>query len=188
LSRGNTDTKVRTFRVNTSLDNVLREEAERQSITVSALLSQMVARYAAAERYFTRYNALTVERNTFKSFIDEVSDEKVAELGDLAGSRSLRNGLAIRGMGVNRENIRFIVEEVYGMYSGWFTANFFEKDGTSVYHLRHNLGKKWSIFLERYMVNMFKTLMGLEVEVEKGYDFVTIYIPNKKESKRGEAD
>lgn len=184
MSRGNADTKVRTFRVNTSLDNVLREEAERQSITVSALLSQMVARYAAAERYFTRYNALTIERNTFISIMDKLSDEEVAELGDLAGSRSLRNGLAVRGMGVDRENVRFIVEEVYGLYSGWFTANFFDRNGVSVYHLRHDLGVKWSIFLERYMVNMFKTLMKLEVESEKGYDYVTIYIPDGKKIRK----
>jgi hypothetical protein len=71
------------------------------------------------------------------------------------------------------------------MYSGWFTANFFEKNGTSVYHLRHDLGEKWSIFLERYMINMFKTLMGLDVEWEKGYEYVTIYIPDNKEGKYG---
>jgi hypothetical protein len=182
---GNIGTKVRTFRLRESLDDVLREEADRQSITVSALLSQMVARYAAAERFFARYDALTIERKTFASILDDLTDEKVAKLGDLAGSRSLRSGLAIRGMNVNRENIRFVVEEVYGLYSGWFTPNFFERNGFSVYHLRHDLGMKWSIFLERYMVNMFKSLMGLEVKSEKGYDYVTISIPDKKESRSG---
>jgi hypothetical protein len=183
LSRGNTDTRVRTFRLSVTLDDVLIEKAKRQSITASALLGQIVARYSAAERYFTRYEALTLEKNTFLSLISEIPDDKVAELGDLAGSRSLRNGLAIRGLNTNQENVEFIVEEVYGRYSGWFTANFFEKNGTTVYHLRHELGVKWSIFLERYMVNMFKTLMGIGVDSEKGYDYVTIFIPNAEKRK-----
>jgi hypothetical protein len=177
LVKGNYDTKVRTFRLSSSLDTVLNEDAKRQSITTSALLGQIVARYAAAERYFIRYEPLTLEKNTFISLINEVSDDKVAKLGELAGSRSLRDGLAVRSMEVNSENVRFIVEEIYGIYSGWFKSNFFKRDGDSVYHLKHDLGNKWSIFIEQYMIKMFKTVLKLEAKSERYIDSVTIYLP-----------
>jgi predicted DNA-binding ribbon-helix-helix protein len=42
------ETTVRTFRLATKWDTILKEEAEKQSITVSALLNQIVRRYTVA--------------------------------------------------------------------------------------------------------------------------------------------
>ena len=47
------DTTVRTFRLNKEWDNILKEESENASITVSQLLNQIVRRYIIAQRIFT---------------------------------------------------------------------------------------------------------------------------------------
>ena len=180
LSKGKDESTIRTFRLGNELDEVLKKEAERQSISVSALLNQIVLRYSDAERYFTRYNTLTIEKNTFISFIEGLSGEKVAEIGDLAGSRSLRNGLSIRGLNSNAETVRFIVEHVYGRYSGWFEANFYEKNDAVVYHLRHDLGDSWSTFVNHFMLRMFDSLLDTDVRTDVTEDSVTVYIPKNR--------
>ena len=183
MSKGKDESTIRTFRLSAELDDVLKEEAERQAISVSALLNQIVQRYSEAERYFNRYDALTLEKNTFISFIKDLSDENVVEIGDLAGSRSLQNGLRIRGLSSNTETVRFIVEHVYGRYSGWFKANFYEKNNQTVYHLRHELGEKWSLFISHYMIKMFDSLLDTDIITEVKEDSVTIFIPNKRNSR-----
>lgn len=183
MSKKKDESTIRTFRLSTELDDVLKEEAERQSISVSALLNQIVQRYSEAERYFNRYDALTLEKNTFISFIEDLPEEKVAEVGDLAGSRSLQNGLRIRGLNFNAETVRFFVEHVYGRHSGWFEANFYEKNNHSIYHLRHDFGEKWSLFISHYMIKMFDSLLDTSIRTEVKEDSVTIFIPNKRYSR-----
>lgn len=183
MSKEKDESTIRTFRLTTGLDDVLKKEAERQSISVSALLNQIVQRYSEAERYFSRYDALTLEKNTFVSFIEGLSGEQVAEIGDLAGSRSLQNGLRIRGLNSNAETVRYIVEHIYGRYSGWFEANFYEKNNHSIYHLRHGLGEKWSIFISHYMIRMFDSLLDTDVRTDVTENSVTIYIPNRRNNR-----
>mgnify|MGYP006285213781 FL=1 len=48
-----------------------------------------------------------------------------------------------------------------------------------MFHLRHNLGKKWSFFIDAYLESMVENILNLETNAEILDSTVTLRIPKK---------
>src|SRR5918912_2341892 len=79
-------TRLRTFRVEEELDSLLQKDAKSKSISVNSLLSIILTKYAEWDRYIEKVSVLTMKKESFKTMLSAIDDDKVTgvsqELGD----------------------------------------------------------------------------------------------------------
>jgi hypothetical protein len=171
------DTTVRTFRLNKEWDNILKEEAGTESITVSQLLNQIVRRYIIAQRFFNHSQSVNVEYKIFSPILEMLSEEEISDFGKLVGATSVREGVTNRGLPLDFESVDYLIEEVYDRYSGWFKCNTYKNGHEYVFNLRHMFGRKWSLFINSFMESMFLNLLDISARSEVYDDSVLIRLP-----------
>jgi hypothetical protein len=160
------ETTVRTFRLATKWDTILKEEAEKQSITVSALLNQIVRRYTVAQRFSNNTQSVSVEYKIFSPILEMLQKEEIENFGRVVGSTSVREGITKRGLPIEFESIEYLLLEVYDRYSGWFKCNTYKNGVEYVINMNHIYGYKWSLFLSSFMESMLKTLLDISTKPE----------------------
>jgi hypothetical protein len=172
-------TVTRTFRVEEDWDKVLQEEAHWQGISVSALLSLIIRRYVVVQRYLDKYSTLIVEHKVLAPLLDKLSEEDIAEAGRKSGSILPEEALLRRGLPHNFESLLWLIEEVYGRYGYWFDTDYYTTEEENMFHLRHNIDKKWSIYISSFISSMFKSILDIDLKPELREDSVTIHIPKR---------
>jgi hypothetical protein len=174
IDRGNKETTVRTFRLIKEWDDILNEDAQKQSISTSALLNQIVERYIIYERFMENFDGVTLESSTLLMMIENLSEKQMEEIGSSVGSRSIRNSLFVRGLKQDYEAVKFLLEFIYDKYSGWFNSNFYDdKDDEVIYH-RFRMGSKWGHFLKGFISKAFEEALGIKANVTLFDDSLSI--------------
>ena len=173
------ETTVRTFRLKTNWDNILKEEAEKKSITVSALLNQIVRRYTVSQRFMNGEQTLSVEYKIFSPILDMLQKEDIDDFGRIVGTRSVREGITKRGLPLEFDSVEYLLLEVYDRYSGWFRCNTYIDGFNHVINLNHVYGYKWSLFLNSFMQSMLDELLEIKIKPEIYDDSIIIKIPKR---------
>lgn len=175
-----TETTIRTFRLNTEWDTILKEEADKQSITVSALLNQIVRRYAVAQRFFNDSPTVSVDYKIFSPILEMLSEAQISDFGNVVGTISVREGIAKRGLPIDFDSIEYLIKEIYDRYAGWFKCNTYKNGLEYVINLNHIYSRKWSLFIASFMESMLKTLLDISTSPEVYNNSVIIKIQNRQ--------
>ena len=170
----------RSFRIAEEWLEVLNEEAERQGISVNSLLNRLLQQYAYL-RYMLRYGAITVTRKGFSAILECCPEDKIRENGRNAGSTIARDVLLTMGVTPDYSFVILLVKKILSEFAGWFECDHHIKRDKEILHLRHDLGIKWSIYLEAAASEMFNSVLGKKVttEISGSSVTITIYRQNK---------
>jgi hypothetical protein len=170
----------RSFRINEEWIQVLNEEAERQGISVNALMNRLLQQYAYI-RYMLRYGAITVTSKGFAAILNCCPEDKLRENGKNAGSAISRDVLMTMGVTPNYNFVVLLVKKILSEFAGWFECDHHIKRDKEILHFRHNLGIMWSIYVEAAASAMFNSVLGKEVttEISDSSITLTIYRQNK---------
>jgi hypothetical protein len=171
----------RSFRVDEEWLKVLNDEAEKQGISVNALLNRILQKYAYI-RYMLRYGAITLTRKGFSNILESCPEDKVRENGRNAGSTLTRDLLLTMGVTPSYSFVILLVKKILSEFAGWFECDHHIKRDKEILHLRHDLGIKWSIYLSGVASGTFNSLLNKEVAIELSDSSVTITIPKQNNS------
>ena len=83
----------------------------------------------------------------------------------------------MRGMGLDFSSIKRFIEEIMSKYAGWFICNYHQIDGIHMFHLRHRLDKKWSLFVKSYLEAMVENVLNMDVGATVSDNTVTLRLP-----------
>lgn len=169
----------RSFRIDEEWLMVLNEEAKRQGVSVNSFLNRLLQQYAHL-RYMLRYGAITLTRKGFVTILECCPDEKLLENGKNAGTDTLKDIFRTMGVTPNYSFLISLIKRLLSDFAGWFECDFHTKPDKDILHLRHQLGKKWSIYLSGVATGTFETLLNKEVEIETSDSSVTITIDKQK--------
>ena len=78
-----------------------------------------------------------------------------------------------------RSNHNFLVslyKKLLSEFAGWFECDHHIRRDKEIFHLRHELGTKWSIYLAEAASEMFKSVLNEEVTTEISDSSVTITV------------
>ena len=167
---------TRTFRISEEWDDVLQREAEEQGVSVNVLMNKILRRYALFERWADKYEVLHIMPRTLERILEVASEEGLAEAGRVEGSVRPIDSLTMMGRRISHESLVSLVTEFYGGvdFARWFNCDYHPELGSEVFHLRHRLGNKWSIFIKNYMTAMFENLLKTKVESKAMDQAVTL--------------
>jgi hypothetical protein len=168
---------TRTVRIEEWLDDVLRDEAEKNGKSVNSIVEDLIRRYAENDRFFTRDQLINLSPTTLSSLVNRLEEEEVFTAGREAGRTNALNNLLIRGMPLDYESVKWFIMDVLDGYSGWFRCSYHEMGDHYLFHLRHGLSRKWSCFIDAYLESMLKSTLDVDVAAEILNGTVTIRIP-----------
>ena len=165
----------RSFRIAEEWLDVLTEEAEKQGVSVNSLLNRLLQQYAYL-RYMLRYGAITLTSKGFSGILECCPEDKLREKGRNAGSTITRDILLTMGVTPNYSFLILLVKKILSEFAGWFECDHHVKQDKEILHFRHDLGIKWSIYVEAAASEMFKSVLGKKVTTEFSDSSVTITI------------
>ncbi|MCW4051459.1 MAG: hypothetical protein NWE89_17190 [Candidatus Bathyarchaeota archaeon] len=170
---------TRTIRIDEAYDDVLRYEAERSGVSVNTIVDQILRKYSQSYR-FLENSAVIVAIPTLVSFLETLDEAIIGELGKAAGSEHPKELLLKRGLPLTYEAAVWYIIELLGKNSGWYRATYHNREDKDIIHLSHTLGRKWSVFVNEYVVEFFKRVLEISPETEIGSSSVTLMITKSK--------
>ncbi len=165
----------RSFRIDEEWLQVLNEEAERQGISVNALLNRLLKQYSFI-RYMLRYGAITLTRKGFSAILESCPEDSIRENARNAGSAIAEDLLRTMGAPTNYSFLVVLYKQLLSEFAGWFQCDHHIRRDKEILHLRHDLGTNWSIYLAEAASEMFKSTLNKKVKTEILGDSVTITI------------
>lgn len=163
-------TITRTFRISQELDDILYEEAEGQGVSVNSLVNKIIQKYVLFDRWADKEGSISVTQQMFRRIQKEVTEDILARAGEASGPSDIIDIIGMMGVPQNYDSFVSLLLDHYGHYSRWFSCFHHSQRGQDVFHLQHNFGRGWSIYLKNYFLSALSALNITKVQV-KVYDF-----------------
>jgi hypothetical protein len=175
-------TVTRTFRIRNEWDNVLQEEAAKQGVSVNVLLNKLLRKYSLYSRWSDRKNDASFPRQTLRELLKTVQVESLAEAGTKCGALDAVNIVNSMGLALDYESFVYLVTEHLGgpHFARWFQCFHHTQGNKDIFHLQHDLGPEWSVFLEKYVLSFLRSMTDREATT-RVYDYaVTLEVTRPK--------
>ena len=168
---------IRTIRTNREWDTILKDEAYSRGISINCLLNQIIERYVFSYRFIDVFPCLVVPREMIKGLLDGLTEEKLIEEGNAAGSFIPKHSLFLKGLTPSLEDIMLCMENNVSQHSNWYQFQCNKINGRITMLLRHQLGRKWSVYLQAYYLALFNKLINVKIKSEIGENSLAIKLP-----------
>jgi len=175
-------TITRTFRIRNEWDSVLQEEAARQGVSVNVLLNKLLRKYSLYSRWSNRNNDTSFSQRTLREILKTVQVESLAEAGAKSGALDAINIVNSMGLTLNYESFVYLITEHLGgpHFARWFQCFHHTQGNKDIFHLQHDLGPKWSVFLEKYILAFLRSMTDTEATT-RVYDYaITLNVTRPK--------
>ncbi len=153
---------TRTIRLEAEQDEALIQEADRRGYSVNALIGHIFDRYLTGYRFYEVSGVLVMSGETVNEFIKKLEISEINEIGDIVGQAQITSELLQRGKRINFDNLQWFITQVLGENQGWYRCDYIEEGKQSLFHLTHQMGFKWSLFLGSYISSAFNETLGLK--------------------------
>jgi hypothetical protein len=179
-------TITRTFRIRQEWDNVLQKEALRQGVSVNVLLNKMLRKYSLYSRWNERNININLSQQTHRELLGTVQIEKIAEAGKKSGKLDAINIVNSMGLPMDYDSFIYLITEYLGGrdFARWFQCFYHTQNDKDIFHLQHNFGRNWSIFLENYILAFLAVIVDVDAKT-RIYDYaITLEVnrPRQKDS------
>jgi predicted transcriptional regulator YdeE len=156
-------TVIRTFSMRKDLVEALEKEAHSRGISVSTLLNQTVDRSVHQVWPSEKSGVLSLASDIVRGFLDHMSVEDVVKVGVSSAQEHKGRALILYGTEQRLESVLEMLDKITGPYFRWFVFTHTVNGRDHRILLNHDIGKKWSIFLEAYMKSFFLELLEIPV-------------------------
>ncbi|HET7336969.1 MAG TPA: hypothetical protein VFJ23_03650 [Candidatus Nitrosotalea sp.] len=152
-------TSTFTFRIDKEYEKVLREEAQSKKITINTLANQIFGDYVEWQRYMERFGTIVLSRDAFKIVLDSLDEKNLLNLAIDIGEKAPKEFILFKWKGIATDNvIKFI--KMYFDHCGYGTHDQTRTEGKVTFSIRHDLGKKGSLFLKTFLETLIKSTLG----------------------------
>ncbi|MDG6907556.1 MAG: hypothetical protein JRN20_17420 [Nitrososphaerota archaeon] len=152
------------------LHDVLKGEAERQSITISALITNILTKYTKWDRSVERFGFVTIGRHSFKTILDSVSEEKLDQAA-VAGGEHMKDYIQFWRSKPNIEDFLRALQ-IWSRHGG--IAQFeLKKDEHEeaareyTITLYHDFGEKWSRYQKSLVESALRSMFNIAPIIEE---------------------
>jgi hypothetical protein len=174
--RDTSDTKktvLKTMRIPAYINALLEKDADSKGVTVNALLSIILTKYAEWDRYIERFGGITIKPQAFKEIIDAVDENKLADIAKRSGTRFPKEFILFwfkkADLDTYLESLKLLCK-----YKGYAHYEL-ESDGSEyTIILIHDLGEKWSKFLSYVVEGGMMSVTGILPTFEVNQDSLII--------------
>ena len=175
-------TITRTFRIRQEWDSVLQDEAARQGISVNVLLNKLLRKYSLYSRWNDRNKDITLPQRTLKEILNAVQVESLAEAGTRSGALDAINIVNAMGLTIDYDSFVYLITEHLGgpHFARWFQCFHHTQGNKDIFHLQHDFGHGWSVYLEKYILSFLSSITDADAQT-RVYDYaITLELTRPK--------
>lgn len=110
--------------------------------------------------------------------LSTVSSESLAEAGTKSGALDAINIINAIGLKRNYDSFAYLITEHLGgpHFARWFTCFYHTQANKDIFHLQHDFGYGWSVYLEQYILAFLGSMTKVDAKT-RIYDYaVTLEI------------
>jgi hypothetical protein len=161
-------TLLRTIRITHELEDLLQRDAKLKRISVNALISSIMTKYAEWDRFRERFDAIIITPRGFSAILESVDDEKVETIARELGSALAREFILLVSKKINLETYLSHLS-LLCKYGGFAHFEVENEDRDYILTLLHTMGQKWSTYLTSFIDENMKTDLNIvpRFEVKK---------------------
>lgn len=177
-------TITRTFRIRKEWDDILQEEAARQGVSVNVLLNKILRKFSLYQRWADKNNDINLSQQTFREILRKVPIESLAEAGSNSGASDAINIVNALGLTLDYESFIYLIREHFGgpYFARWFQCFYHKQGDIDVFHLQHDHGRGWSVYLEKYILAYLKSMTDTDAKT-KIYEYAVTFEVTRPKSK-----
>ncbi len=167
-------TILRTIRLSEEIDTLLEKDAREQNISTNALVGKIMTRYVEWDRVVEKLDFVSFSNAFFVTLINEVSDEKIQEMGSQEAVRQIKNQ-AMWDFGKADFDTLLKTIGLIGKY-GVATHMSVESwgDGNHVITLHHKWGHKGVVFFRSFFESLIRSELGVQPRIDVADDVLVI--------------
>ena len=175
-------TITRTFRIRQEWDSVLQEEASRQGVSINVLLNKILRKYSLYSRWSDRNNDITLPQRTLKEILSTVQVESLAEAGTRSGALDAINIVNAMGLKIDYDSFVYLITEHLGgpQFARWFHCFHHTQGNKDIFHLQHDFGHGWSVYLEQYLLAFLSAMTDADAKTRIYAYAVTLEVTRPK--------
>jgi len=155
---------TRTFSMRKDLVTSLEKEARSRGISTSALMNQTIDHCVNLVWPSNKTGALVIPRYVIQSVLNPLSADDVRKIGALAAQEYKSTATILMGTQQNLDAVLDMPDVHYGKNSRWFKLSHNVNSRKHRILLNHEIGQKWSVFLEGYMRSFFIEMLDVPVK------------------------
>jgi uncharacterized protein YbgA (DUF1722 family) len=171
------------FRLEEEWLKTLQEESNKQGISVNSLMNKILKRYSRHYRHMVAHNVIMLSHSDFAILLNSSTDDGIKEMARIIGDIKAKEILHQLGIPYKHEALMKYIEDDLGNVANWFNFTHHVEGVAELIMLQHDLGRKWSIFLEEAIPRMFKSILNEKVTSESSDYAVTLTLKRKDHEK-----
>ena len=157
-------TSTVSFRINKEYDQILKIEANEKKISLNTLVNQIFGEYIEWNKYVKKFGTIVLSKEAFRMFLDSLDDDEINVLAINIATKAPKEFILFKWKGIDHSNVINFIKMFfdhcgYGQYDHQITEEQVNK-----FSIRHELGKKGSIFLESYIKTVLMDTLRLECQ------------------------
>jgi len=180
-------TITRTFRIRQEWDDVLQKEAVRQGVSVNVLLNKILRKFSLYSRWTERNDEISLPQRTLREILNAIQVESLAKAGSMSGTLDVINIINTMGLVMDYDSFVYLMTEHFGgpHFARWFSCFYHTQGNKDIFHLQHDLGHGWSVYLERYILSCLQSMTDTDVKT-KVYDYAVTFEVTRPRTKPNE--
>ena len=162
-----------------------REEAARQGVSVNVLLNKFLRKYTLYSRWTERNNDVSLSQPTLRELLKTVQVEMLIEAGTRSGTLDAINIVNAMGLAMDYDSFIYLITEYLGGpdFARWFHCFHHTQGNKDIFHLQHDFGRGWSIFLEKYIISFLHAIADVDTKT-RIYDYAITLEVTRSRPKR----
>lgn len=171
-------TRSVTFRLDSSVIDVLQAEADNREISLNVIVNQILKRYSEWDRFENKIGMMPVPKVILSSLIDKaIAVAKSSGIKDVDRYRDeIIKQAAQIAFGLMKDSVLFMkrqynlwvvlaVLEEYMKVSGIKADHKLEGSRKHVFIIQHELGENWSLFTKELLALIFQNLANVKADI-----------------------
>lgn len=136
----------------------MMEESKRASISENVIVNQVLKRWAVFDRFVIRQNILMFNRRLFARIVPTLSEEELVKIAKEQGAKLTVDLYDLVGMEMHPNSVLdYYLKTVLSDSMRWYTYEHHGDHSKGRFVLRHDFGRRWSVFLKTYIETMLNS-------------------------------
>lgn len=162
------------FRIREKFLKILRKDARSEGISVNALVNRILEDYCEYHRFAQRFKRISLTHTTFVNLINSCPEDRLQEIAEKSGSVVMKDVFQTIPIPQTYTGLTNFLAKNISKHSGWFDFYHHSIGGKEIFHLRHDMGEKWSKFIAKQLSTTFSFMLDIKTKTETFRNYATI--------------
>lgn len=168
-------TQTNTFRLPSYLVDEMKKEAKLEKINLNALVIKILSNHILWERYERKVGLLPMTKPFVKDAIHRLNENEVVKLAKEVERDTFSNILAFMK---GEYTVHDFVEILRTWLNvSWMQHNIEQTKDSYVFKIQHDLGAKWSIYVETLITELFHDIVKKSLQVKSTKGNIVLIFP-----------